>query len=189
MDSQLTAFLAKLTRQVARRGYQSIHTHDRAGTDADLPITYSVGFRQRAHPDILIPGLLAPVAASFMAQLHEAIVAGATYAPGELYDSIAAGYLAQFKPIHESWQNALTAVAASVYQRQNGDRTFTAIQLIYPDAGGRWPWDPACEEHIRQKQPRLDLPPQPPRYPGDVTLRAVIGGGSPSPSTTEHHAE
>lgn len=161
---------------VRRQGWRAVMVG--AGVDdldTGAPFTYSVGFALMGHPDIVVTGLRPDVAANFIGRAHERIAAGQRYEPLRLYDDLAEGYLSRFEPLHDFWYGRLLRMAPLVYGLLGETHPAGALQLFYPDRYGRWPWMDETALEFRILQPRLDLPPRPPRFPTDTTLRAVIG--------------
>lgn len=57
-------------------------------------------------------------------------------------------------PVHGSWYERLFGAAIDYYQRP----PFPVVQLLWPDAAGRYPGDPAREQSAQADQPSLWLP-------------------------------
>jgi len=129
--------------------------------ERDLPeFTYTIGlFRSYEHPEVLIYGLPRERAHQLVNDLGEKVRQGVTYVAGNTYDDILRDYRCTFRAIPSSQYAEHLGWAMWFYE----GRGFPALQLVYPDAEGRWPWDGGTSESFRKHQLILADAPVPPK--------------------------
>ncbi|MBM4063197.1 MAG: DUF4262 domain-containing protein, partial [Planctomycetes bacterium] len=64
-------------------------------------------------------------------------------------DGLLQGYPVRFFAVPDAARRSLLEVASWAYQ----DEAFPAVQLVWPDKQGRWPWEPGVRDGFRQSQP------------------------------------
>ena len=174
----MTSFIDQSVHDIRRRGFRVIVVGGGIDDDGNgAPCTYSIGLRALDHPDILVTGLPPVRASLFIASIYQSLQNGTRRTPGVLYDDLAQGFLTQFKPVTPFWRDRAMLLNDNCYRAINGDPTFDALQLCFPDRHHQWAWEAGFDPDARRFQPRLDLAPLPPRYAGDTTIRAVLGAG------------
>ncbi len=120
--------------------------------------SYTVGLqRSFGHPEILLAGLPPPTAHSVLNDAGEMVRAGRTFTPGAVTAELLEGYDATFRPVPEFQFPAYLGEALRFY---NGE-PLQVLQLVYPDRGGRWPWDEGVHAGFRAAQPVLEHEPYP----------------------------
>ena len=126
--------------------------------DGRPPYVYTIGLSLYSqHPELVVS---APVAVG-LPMLRQAVWAlqrGVRLAPGPLYRLWRADTTPiQFAPVRAGLTRALSLACVVLHTRY-----FAALQLLYTDAAGRWPWDPTCDPAISQAQRRWCAVPRPP---------------------------
>lgn len=93
------------------------------------PFAYTVGLTGRGRPELVVSGK-SPSAAH---DLLEAVLAGDPPRAGRRYDLPVGPSL---QVVEVTWPARRLVVATALY----GDRV-TAVQLVWADGRGRWPWE------------------------------------------------
>lgn len=115
----------------------------------NLNLYYTVGLNQMYdHPEIVIHGLPTRIAYHFLHDLVKKIAAGEKFEPGKDYPDIAANFPTQFIEVNEVNRGSWMAMAYNF----NGGPTYRALQLVWTDTKGKFPWDAGFEERFREKQ-------------------------------------
>lgn len=98
------------------------------------PFAYTVGLTEVGHPELLVTGLAAREAGRFLDSIAHELVhhGGSAYVPGQL-NAWPEGGRAEVVEVTEPTVHLLTAVA--MYGPD-----LRAVQLVYTDDRGRWPW-------------------------------------------------
>ena len=81
----------------------------------------------------------------------EAVRAGQAYTVGQNSDDILHGYSCTFRPVPRGQYEAYLGSALRYYDGAD----FPALQLIWPDREGRYPWAAPDDAWIRRAQPVL----------------------------------
>jgi hypothetical protein len=97
------------------------------------PYSYTLGLTDRELPELVITGLPHKRAADALTRAAWDLLAGETLAPGKRIRTVE-GLLAEVVKVDEP--GAHLDVAADLYGQQ-----LAALQLVYTDQRGRWPWD------------------------------------------------
>jgi hypothetical protein len=107
----------------------------------DAAFAYTVGlWLTRSHPELVLVGRWKH-AHAVLATAVSHIDEGARYEPGSTSDQIVEGYSVRFADVSPERRTELLTYASWANRR----RPFEALQLVVPDASGRWPWDAAYD--------------------------------------------
>jgi len=118
--------------------------------DAGPGFAYTVGLRHSfGHPELIVVGLAPDVGHALLNLAGESIRQGGRYAEGIDYDDLLRGHACRFRDVPVSQFRPYLGWALWFYEGPS----FPALQLIWPDPDGRWPWDPAVDPAIRDLQP------------------------------------
>jgi hypothetical protein len=145
-DEQLLADIKKI-------GWH--HVHVRA-EDGEPSFAYSLGFYANfGQPEIIVFGL-PPQIAQQLLNITAIRFAGAkaayeTYTP---YDDIAEGMRIAFIPVARQHYREYLGYAGWFYGSVQAD--FPALQMVWPDKQGRFPWEPTYDQSFSRLQPLLD---------------------------------
>lgn len=132
---------------VATHGWHVINVLPELDSPA---FSYSIGmFATLEHPEVIIIGLSSSSAHGIINGLGDQVREGKRFAAGNVYDDLLEGYKATFRVVPAAQFRNYLGYARWYYE---GD-DFAALQLVYPDSQGRWPWDPAATADFRQSQP------------------------------------
>ena len=128
--------------------------------EGDSPeFAYSIGlFRSFQHPEIFIYGLPSERAHLIINEAGEHIRSGRRFFAGQTSDELLEGYSVMFRAIPPSQYREHLGWASWFYDYAD----FPALQLVYPDRDGRWPWQSGTSEGFRRVQLVLaDVPSDP----------------------------
>jgi len=134
--SQLDEADKKLLADVERYGWHCLHVHDR---DTIPHWSFSIGvFESWQHPELVVFGLKEETAHTLLAQLVNRVKEGERFTVEHDYDDILDDYSCRFVTVDPQWYAAFLGYAQWFYESADG---FPALQLVWPDKGGRYPWD------------------------------------------------
>jgi len=142
----------------------TIETHGWAvmkiAAEADGPsFAYSIGlYRTFGHPEIIILGLGSDTAHKLINDVGDAVRQGVLVRAGETSSAFLNDFACTFRRVPPHQYRAYLGRALWYY----GDQSFPALQFIYPDRHGRWPWDEGVHPDFRRLQPVLADEPEPP---------------------------
>jgi len=135
-----------------------LHVLKVAGGNDWPEFVYSVGlFQSYDHPEVIILGLPGDVAHDILNGLADVIRSGKRFAPEDETEDLLEGYLCRFLAVPFEQLFAHFGWAIWYYD----DRAFPALQLVYPDRAGRWPWEPGVSPGFISQQPVLSRVPVP----------------------------
>ncbi|HUQ98480.1 MAG TPA: DUF4262 domain-containing protein [Gemmatimonadaceae bacterium] len=124
----------------------------RVSNDKGPDFAYSVGmFRSLDHPEILIFGMPLDTMHQLINDIGARVRQGARYSAGEVSSLFLDGYDVMFRAIPKFQYGGHLGWAKWLY----GGEDFPALQMIYPDREGRWPWDSSVDHSFRDNQPVL----------------------------------
>ena len=122
------------------------------GTDSEPPFAYSMGLYENfKHPEIILFGLDFEVMHRLINGAAKRIQQGQRYAERHRYDDLIEGYPCEFHKVNPSRYDGLLNYAIWYYRGE----AFPALQLIWPDSAGLFPWEDGFAESVRKKQPIL----------------------------------
>ncbi len=124
------------------------------GRDGELSYAYTIGLNKLSHPDILVFGLPPDIGHSILNELAGRVVQGGIL-PLQYPIHDVANHPLRLLPIARAYrtgQYAFFNVARWYYRAVIVD----AVQLVWPDAAGRFPWDEGFDR--RCATPILDAP-------------------------------
>lgn len=144
---------AKLLSDVARYGWHVPHILE---DDTGPGYSFSVGlYLKFGHPEILVMGLSQPVAHQLVNLAGACIAKGRVFRPRERAEDLVQGFACSFIPIAlEHYQNYL---GYDIWFYRSLKRPFPALQLVWPDKRGRFPWDSDYDERFFRLQRLLDV--------------------------------
>ena len=114
---------------------------------------YSIGFQRTFdHPEVVIFGQRAEVMHGMLTAIADELRAGRRYDDGRPVSDLLDGYVCLFRPVPPARVPDFFGRALRYY----GHEPFAALQCIWPDLSGHYPWDPAASVELRWYQPVLD---------------------------------
>ncbi len=116
--------------------------------------TYSVGFFHTFnHPEVIMFGLKSQTAFSIMASIAGEIKTGKTYCDGYVDNEQLANATMIFKSFDVNAHGGLLGYNCWLYQKE--PNLFPAIQMVWPDKQGIFPWEPGFDRIFYTRQPVL----------------------------------
>lgn len=140
----------KLLADIDRIGWHVVGIEE---DDEGPPYAFSVGlFHTFEHPEIIIFGLNHEVAANLINNIGEQIRNGVRYIEGEESEHIVEGYAVAFRHVPKTSYRQLVGYARWFYRSDD----FPALQCIWPDPAGRFPWQEGYDHGFLSRQPLLE---------------------------------
>jgi hypothetical protein len=104
---------------------------------------YTVGLsRYRGHPELIITGIPQMETVYPLNLMGQRVRAGERFAAGDLVDGLFACGCGVALVLVDSRESVRHLVAANQLYRNPGAPPVRALQLVWPDPGGRFPWEP-----------------------------------------------
>lgn len=153
--------LEQILARIARDRFATVGVH---GSRCTAEFTYTVGLTEHGLPELIVTGQRPELANRLVRLWGDYLLDESLVLPGEWLH--AEPFVLEAVQVKEPQQHLRVA------HRFYGDQ-LRALQLVWADPDGRWPWDPGfrarsagqpllgdrgpfwCEEHA----PRLDIPP------------------------------
>jgi hypothetical protein len=124
--------LAELQALIQRYGWAVRRVLADPFTDA-APFSYTVGLTAFDHPEVVVTGMPFEPAQAFLNMVGERVRAGASYVAGTRDTSLTDhGDVAFIQAVDTAGLHAVEQVYGQV----------RAMQLIWPDSAGAYPWEP-----------------------------------------------
>jgi hypothetical protein len=122
--------------------------------DASGPgFAYSVGlFHNFDHPEILIVGLDLDLMHGIINNLRDDIRSGARFESKRRVAGILEGFDCEFRDVAASHYRGLLGCALWLY----GGTDFPALQCVWPDMKGHFPWEADFNAKLKSRQPIYD---------------------------------
>ncbi|MEN9866545.1 MAG: hypothetical protein RL748_2135 [Pseudomonadota bacterium] len=129
------------------------------GGDDSPGFAFSIGFYyQYQHPEMLIMGLPNDTAHTILASIHEMLAAGGSIEPWRAVDDVASFPLMAI-PIGFNHYREHLGYAMWFYRSLGAP--FPALQLVWPDRAGVFPWQEGYDQQYFQLQRVLSEEPAP----------------------------
>lgn len=142
-DSTIEEYFDELRETIRRHGWAVQYIEDDR-----RPFAYTIGLHDRGLPELLITGQLPPRSVSVLNAVANAAVNGSVFLPGE-HMALGDEVLIEFVEVDHPDAHLKFAVAL-------GGPEVRALQLVWADERGRWPWA-AGWGHGRRRQPVLGV--------------------------------
>ena len=114
------------------------------------PYTYTIGFQSSyGHPEVVIFGLQPVAARGLMQMMADHLAAGGQLPTGVFVGLLDNDLPSALLPVDLTTYDELFEADSTFY----GDEEFRVSQFLWPDKGGRLPWDEGYEERLRLAQP------------------------------------
>jgi hypothetical protein len=142
-------------RQIRRRGWAVVHNAEGVLDANGKPTTvsYTLGLTHCGLPEFVTTGLPAEIAEVALNELAWRAIGGGAQRPDALSAGVFTGLSVVLVDVEGSQMSVLDA-AGSVLGVD-----FQAIQVVWPDADGRMPWNHEPNSPFRRDQPLLFTPP------------------------------
>jgi hypothetical protein len=120
--------------------------------EKEPPFSYSIGITKSCGaPELIIVGLNSKLGHAVVNLYNDKVRAGERFVPGVLYTGFLEGFPVQFSPVTKENRESYMTSACWLH----GGPSFEALQLIWPNTEGVWPWEPRASEWLRANQPLL----------------------------------
>ena len=124
--------------------------------DEGPPFAFTIGlYHSFKHPEVLIIGLDLDFMHRILNNIGDDIKKGTRYEAESEYPEIIADYNCSFLRIGKRFYKDYLGTAIHFY---NSD-SFPALQCVYPDKLGRYPWNEECSNNFLEQQPILTTKP------------------------------
>ena len=137
---------------VRRLGWHVVRVNAGAGEPA---YAYSIGLQKSfAQPEIIVFGLPPATLQAIIDRLAADVRGGARFAAGDRTGAALEDCQCTFREVPERFHASHFGYAVRFY----GDAGFNALQCIWPDRRGCYPWEPEFDEELRPVQSVLAEP-------------------------------
>ena len=134
---------------------------------AEFTLSYTIGLMSGFnHPEILIHGLPAIHAHGFMNLIVAKLKAGEKFETGKRYAHLTQNFDTMFIEVHPANHDEWMGMGKTINTEILGVPQ-RAIQLVWTDTKGKFPWEPGFEERFRDKQLLFDKPQPYPETDGE----------------------
>ncbi|MFB9215684.1 DUF4262 domain-containing protein [Vibrio sinaloensis] len=139
----------KALKDIERYGCHILHIMEE---DEYPGFSYSIGIEKTSsQPEIIITGLNQEVAHWIANEYNNRVKAGEIFKPDEYYSGFLEGFDITFKEVSPEYYAEYFGWANWLYKGNN----FKALQFIYPDTSGVWPWDSEASADFKWFLPKL----------------------------------
>ena len=140
----------ELLLRVKESGWQSTHVF--ADTDGDPSFTYSTGFWQAlGRPEVIVFDFPARLAHDVIGQTFRLLSDGADIQTEKPVTNILSGESVYFFAVDEEAKSEYLLSSKWFYKGNQ----FPAIQMVWPDPSGSFPWQPNFERKLIGLQPDI----------------------------------
>lgn len=148
-DEGLTESDRYLLQTLERHGWYVIKVG--AGAEA-AAFAYSLGlFKTFGQPEVILFGLDLDTMHTLINDVGEAVRKGRRFAAGDSCDELLDGYTCTFRSVSPAHLRDNMTYTQWFY----GHDEFPAVQLVWPDRNGKFPWDDGFDDRYRAAQPDL----------------------------------
>jgi hypothetical protein len=142
----------QLMANIAAHGWHFVHV---AAEENSPPFVFTIGlFEKRNHPEIILMGLPPQAAHGILNVLMVKIFGGGErMEPFARHDDVTETFPITFVPVAFEHYEEYLGYANWYYGSLPGP--YPALQLVWPDKSGKFPWEPGYEEAFHALQPIL----------------------------------
>jgi hypothetical protein len=139
----------KLLDDVAEYGVHIVHV---PRDDGRPGYSFSVGlWHSFGQPEVVVFGLPNEVAHELLNLVADEADDGRRFLGDSRCDGLLHGYPVHFVDVPRRCYHDYLGLASWAYESDE----FPAVQLVWPDKQGRWPWDATTRQGFRDEQPVL----------------------------------
>jgi len=125
--------------------------------DEGPAFAFSIGlFKTFGHPEVILFGLKIEAMHGIINAIGEEVRQGRRFSEGEVTSGIIEGFDVRFCKISHDHYSEYFGTASWYYQSTE----YPALQCVWPDRRGRFPWDDDFPESLRAIRPMLVRPPE-----------------------------
>lgn len=149
-------FDRQMMAQIHKVGWYNLHVAEENGSPE---FAFTIGhFENRSHPELIIIGLRPGTAEQFLNLAADRITsANEKIIPYKKYNDLADGVTVAFVPVAYKYYDEYLGYANWYYDSM--PKPFPALQLVWPDRAGRFPWEDGYDQRILKLQPLLGAMP------------------------------
>ena len=116
------------------------------------PFAYTVGIQRASNaPELIVIGLKQPMAHFILNEYNRRIREGERFSDGQFASGFLEGFNCQFRTVGRSNYREYFGWDLWLYKSD----TFEALQFVYPNTNGIWPWELAEDDWFKSWQPLL----------------------------------
>jgi hypothetical protein len=142
----------RVLRDIARHGWHVVKVME---DDHGPAHAFSIGLHEtHGHPEIVATGPDLDVLHQLVNAVGEDVREGRRFEADRAYDGIVTGLRCHFRAVHPANYPDFLGYAGWYY----GGASFPALQCIWPDHEGRYPWHEGFPEALATQQPDLAQP-------------------------------
>lgn len=120
--------------------------------EIEPPFSYSIGIpRSSGAPELIIVGLNSKLSHRLINEYNRRGRSGEQFLPGVFYSGFLEEFEVQFGPVAPEYRSEYMRSACWLH----GGPEFEALQLIWPNTSGVWPWEAEASDWFRANQPLL----------------------------------
>ncbi|WP_405642589.1 DUF4262 domain-containing protein [Streptomyces uncialis] len=143
----MSSIQRKINSDMAVQGWSWIWVFDSAAEHP--PFAYSIGFGVSFdHPEVIVAGLPEETSGNVLGSVQTLLAEGCAYGEGDASSEILEGLSVQFRVIPEDLLKASLMQAVVFY----GERTFSAVRLVWPDRDGNFPGEESAPAWLSDRQ-------------------------------------
>lgn len=134
----LDPLMENARKMIAEHGWLGVGVMPTEKDKGTFPFTYTVGFTELNHPEVIVLGLPPAQAHHILHNVYSRIMDGEKFADGDKADEIITNFSVSFKALPPD--GAPLNMARQYYDMEE----LPALQLLWPDAEGYFPDDARC---------------------------------------------
>lgn len=135
----------KVLADIEKYGWSDISVFP-VKADDPVAFNYTVGFWGREHPEVVMLGLPHELMHGVLGVVYNQVKAGTRFNPDMFYSFVLSGYKCAFVEVVNVVEDTDYPLSMAVHLE--GD--IKAVQLVWPDQDGRFPWDKAWDPKMKQ---------------------------------------
>ena len=142
----------RVRRDIALHGWHVVKVRE---DEVGPAHAFSIGLHESlGHPEVVATGPDLDVLHRLVNAVGEDVRAGRRFEADRAYPGIVHGLDCRFRAVHPANYRDFLGYAGWYY----GGARFPALQCLWPDPEGRWPWDPGFPATLARQQPDLGQP-------------------------------
>jgi hypothetical protein len=144
----------KAIEDIRKRGVHLLHVFDSEGNDPEF--SYTVGlWHTHHHPEVIIVGLKEDLRHILLNNLNHEIGKGRVFTDGLSATDVLDGYTCYFQELPKDLYREYLGWDRWFY----GGDEFEAVQMLWPNIHGVYPWDKNASENLQWQQTVLTKKP------------------------------
>ena len=140
----------KVLDDIKKYGWSSISVFP-TEDDPGCYFTYTVGLLEHNHPDLIVVGMPPEVSHGVLNAAYEAIGRGTRFEPDTYSTEVLNTYRVAIVEVVDPLGPLPMSMVNHLFGRVEG------LQIVWPDAADKFPWDEGFDDHFRARQPILGV--------------------------------